>query len=190
MKSRILSLGLLLTFATAALPVAVSAQVWPWNYNANNGARQSGVISSTQGSSFTLSNGQTVFMHQGTVINPTGTTLAPGMRVNILGGYGGNNAINANEVDVTGSGQSYGYGQPYNYGQPYGYGNQNGQWQAQAEHDRWVREQQRLQAERDRAAREQWDRNHAQQNWQNRNGAAATDRTHNDQRRDDRNRDR
>lgn len=59
-----------------------------------------GIIQSVQGSSFTLNNGRTIFMHQGTVINPTGIRLKPGMQVTVYGPHAGNGAVNANEVDV------------------------------------------------------------------------------------------
>jgi hypothetical protein len=41
----------------------------------------------------------TVQLHQGTVINPTGISLEPGMRVTILG-YNGGHAFAANEIDT------------------------------------------------------------------------------------------
>lgn len=43
-------------------------------------------------------------LHQGTIINPTGLTLEPGMAVTILG-YGDGNQFDANEIDT-----------PYSYG--------------------------------------------------------------------------
>ncbi|MBV8600875.1 MAG: hypothetical protein JO359_04840 [Candidatus Eremiobacteraeota bacterium] len=152
----------------AAVPMAASAQTlpWPignilgqwnpgtWGYNNGNSINTGGVVASTQGSSLTLQNGVTVFLHQGTVINPTGTTLQPGMQVRVLGGPGGNNAINANEVDITGyanNGQ-YGYGSPYGYnGNPYPYSS------TQQRDDRWQREQWQR-----RQAQEQWQRQQAQ----------------------------
>lgn len=42
-----------------------------------------------------------VALHNGTVINPTGTTLALGMRVSILGQALPDGAIAANEIDLT-----------------------------------------------------------------------------------------
>jgi hypothetical protein len=47
-----------------------------------------------------------VQLHQGTVINPRGLTLQPGMRVTILG-YNGGRAFAANEIDTPY--QSYGF---------------------------------------------------------------------------------
>jgi len=40
-----------------------------------------------------------VQLHQGTIINPTGLTLSPGMSVTILGTNAGS-AFNANEIDT------------------------------------------------------------------------------------------
>ncbi|HTJ26834.1 MAG TPA: hypothetical protein VMA36_11810 [Candidatus Limnocylindria bacterium] len=58
-----------------------------------------------------------VTMHQGTIINPTGLQLAPGMRVTILG-HGDGGTFDANEVDTP-----YHYEgdvvYPYGYGYPY-----------------------------------------------------------------------
>ncbi|MEA2665516.1 MAG: hypothetical protein QOI11_2460, partial [Candidatus Eremiobacteraeota bacterium] len=73
-----------------------------WNGNGNNGnwngqgvygdrrggmrdAQISGVVASFGGYNLQLRNGTAVSLHQGTIINPTGTTLAPGMRVAIRG---------------------------------------------------------------------------------------------------------
>ncbi len=66
-----------------------------------------------------------VNLHQGTIINPTGLTLAPGQSVTILGRAEGN-AFSANEIDTPYQTLSavplypaYGY---YGYPYPYGYG--------------------------------------------------------------------
>ncbi|MBV8151374.1 MAG: hypothetical protein JO101_09450 [Candidatus Eremiobacteraeota bacterium] len=59
-----------------------------------------GEISAIQGLSLQLSNGRVVFLHHGTVINPTGTKLQPGMRIAVLGSPSGTDAIDANEIDV------------------------------------------------------------------------------------------
>ncbi|MHB8433816.1 MAG: hypothetical protein ACYC8W_10855 [Candidatus Tyrphobacter sp.] len=56
-----------------------------------------------------------VEMHQGTVINPTGLTLRPGMRVTIYGvSYG--QVLAANEIDAA---FGYRYGPGYGYGRGY-----------------------------------------------------------------------
>jgi hypothetical protein len=57
-----------------------------------------------------------VTMHQGTIINPTGLPLAPGMRVTVLGHAEGG-TFSANEIDTPY--QQYGAVYPYGYG--YGY---------------------------------------------------------------------
>jgi hypothetical protein len=62
-----------------------------------------------------------VRLHQGTVINPTGLTLAAGMSVTILGNSGGN-VFNANVIDTPYQ-TVYGYGYPYPY-----YGPEVGVW--------------------------------------------------------------
>jgi hypothetical protein len=62
-----------------------------------------GTIASVQGSSLTLGDGRTVFLHQGTVIHPTGTTLQPGMRIAISGDRSGYKRFNAGLIDVAGT---------------------------------------------------------------------------------------
>jgi hypothetical protein len=101
------TLGTLLLAALVASPALALAQGYgPNSYYGNGyydrGAQRqlSGIIQSVQGSSFTLDDGRTVFLRQGTVINPTGWRLRPGMRVNVTGFRAGNGAINANEVDI------------------------------------------------------------------------------------------
>ncbi len=107
MKNRILIAALAL--AAASAPLAGSAQ--PYNsYHWNHGTRSaSDRISSVNGSSFTLRDGQTVFLHQGTIINPTGLTLQPGMMVAVNGSPAGNGNINADEVDLAGGYDRNGY---------------------------------------------------------------------------------
>src|SRR6202035_5329663 len=58
-----------------------------------------------------------VQLHQGTIINPTGLTLAPGMVVSVLG-YNAGPFLAANEVDTPylfTSGVPYYAGRPWNY---------------------------------------------------------------------------
>jgi hypothetical protein len=62
-----------------------------------------GTIASVQGSSLTMGDGRTVFLHQGTVIHPTGTTLQPGMRIAITGDRSGRGRFNAGLIDVAGT---------------------------------------------------------------------------------------
>src|ERR1700678_4001 len=58
-----------------------------------------------------------VQLHQGTIINPTGLTLAPGMIVSIMG-YNAGSVFEANQVDTPYqfySGYPYYAGHPWNY---------------------------------------------------------------------------
>jgi hypothetical protein len=58
-----------------------------------------------------------VQLHQGTIINPTGLTLAPGMIVSIMG-YNAGSFFAANEIDTP---YTYYYGRPYYQGHPWDY---------------------------------------------------------------------
>ena len=104
MKSSRAFSALLIT-ALALAPLAALAQ--PYNYPPPpSGYQQGGArdvivwISSVQGSSFTTGDGRTVFLHRGTIINPTGITLRPGMRVHVWGWTAHNHNINADKVSV------------------------------------------------------------------------------------------
>jgi hypothetical protein len=70
------------------------------NGSMNGNGRYTGVISSVQGSALMLQNGTTVFLKNGTVINPSGTHLQAGMRIAVAGTPAGNGNINATEVDI------------------------------------------------------------------------------------------
>ena len=58
-----------------------------------------------------------VALHPGTIINPTGLTLAPGMTVSILG-YNEGDAFAANEIDTP---YTYSSGVPFYSGHPWNY---------------------------------------------------------------------
>ena len=58
-----------------------------------------------------------VSLHPGTIINPTGLTLAPGMIVSILG-YNAGSYFSANEIDTP---YTFYGGEPYYLGHPWGY---------------------------------------------------------------------
>ena len=105
-------LGALVLAALIAAPsLAVADLDNGYNGNNNNNGNGSGrarfngqvtgIIQSVQGSSFTLDSGRTVFLKQGTVINPRGAHLRSGMQVTVTGVRAGNGAINASEVDIT-----------------------------------------------------------------------------------------
>ncbi|HVS45080.1 MAG TPA: hypothetical protein VMS32_00235 [Verrucomicrobiae bacterium] len=97
-----------------------SAQTYPQNgrnddgYGNNNGSygqqdrdRETvdGVVASFDRFNLVLRVGRgqdiAVHLHQGTIINPTGTTLRRGMRVDIRGYQNGDGALEANRIDVT-----------------------------------------------------------------------------------------
>jgi hypothetical protein len=79
-----------------------------WNGQGQYGDRRggmrgnelTGVVASFGGYNLQLRNGTAVSLHQGTVINPTGTTLAPGMRIAIRGSRNSAGGFNADEIDV------------------------------------------------------------------------------------------
>jgi hypothetical protein len=85
----------LLTAALFAAPIAGFAQG-----NGYGNAQYRGTISSVKGGAVTLNDGRTVFLENGTVINPTGIELQSGMRISIMGSPAGNGNINAGEIDV------------------------------------------------------------------------------------------
>ena len=97
------SAALAVTFAVAALPMAASAQAEDQELQ---GTVQS--INSTFNITVLDSNGNldNVELHQGTVINPTGLTLAPGMNVTI-DGYDDGSQFDANVIQT-----------PYQYSGP------------------------------------------------------------------------
>lgn len=91
----------------AATVAPASAQVSPYYYPPaapapRRGNDLRGVVAGFGGYSMTLNvrRGQVpVQLHRGTIIEPTGTTLQPGMRVNIHG-YWSNGAFYANRIVV------------------------------------------------------------------------------------------
>ena len=74
------------------------------NRYGNGGNNLTGTVSSFSPYNLYLNNGLHVVLHNGTVINPTGANLAPGMRVRVIGNRNGDGTFNANEVDVVGNG--------------------------------------------------------------------------------------
>lgn len=80
--------------------------------NQNNARQLSGIVSSFSAYNMQLNNGQRVVLHQGTIINPTGTTLQPGMRVAIYGHGNNDGSFEADQINVIGNGYSNtgGYG--------------------------------------------------------------------------------
>jgi len=89
--------------------------------NGNYGGQINGIVSSFSAFNLQLNNGQHVDLHQGTVINPTGTTLQPGMRISIVGHDEGNGSFAAATINVVGNNGNYG-----NTGNAGNYGNYGG----------------------------------------------------------------
>jgi Domain of unknown function (DUF5666) len=71
----------------------------------NRGNQLTGSVSSFSPYNLYLSNGTHVELHNGTVINPTGTNLTAGQRVRVIGNWNGDGTFNANEIDVVGNGR-------------------------------------------------------------------------------------
>ena len=109
-------IGALALAALISAPSLAVAQPYGNYGNNGNGSGNSrsgqvtGIIQSVQGSSFTLDNGRTVFLTQGTVLSPTGLRLQSGMQVTVTGVWAGNGAINASEVANYGNNGNYNYG--------------------------------------------------------------------------------
>jgi hypothetical protein len=120
----------LLTAAIAAAPLAALAdndwgQHRGGNYS-NFAARAQGTIAETRGSMLRMDDGRPVYLHRGTVINPTGITLRPGMRISVSGSPGGNGGINADVIDVAQRGYNSGNWNGAAFPNQRPYPNQNG----------------------------------------------------------------
>jgi hypothetical protein len=99
---RTLALGLIIA-ATTIAPMAASAQDSPRMAAQTFRHAEAGRIRSVHGSSLTLEDGRVVFLHEGTVINPTGTTLRRGMEITIRGNRDGYKRFNASVIDRRGT---------------------------------------------------------------------------------------
>jgi len=122
MKSR-LALQVIAVAAIAALPLAAFAAVpgqeqLKGTVTAFNG-KYSLHVEDTKSKDI-----DAVQLHQGTIINPTGLTLRPGMKVTVLGTSVGG-VLDANEIDTpyhVAYNQGFGYGGYGGYGRGYGFG--------------------------------------------------------------------
>lgn len=117
MKSR-LALQVIAAVAVAALPLAASAAVpgqeqLKGTVTAFNG-KYSLHVEDTKSKDI-----DAVQLHQGTIINPTGLTLRPGMKVTILGTPSAGGVLDANEIDTP---YHVAYDQNLGYGRYGGYG--------------------------------------------------------------------
>ena len=120
MKRILTALILVLPLSLSALPA--SAQSAPSYAVANDDAQIRGrIVSFDGGYSVQVrdENGyiDRVQLHEGTIINPTGLTLAPGMIVSILG-YNAGPVFAANEIDTP---YTFYAGVPYYAGHPWNY---------------------------------------------------------------------
>jgi hypothetical protein len=77
------------------------------NGSGNRGNQLSGRVSSFSPYNLYLSNGTHVVLHNGTVINPTGSNLTSGENVRVVGNWNQDGTFNANEIDVTNNGGNY-----------------------------------------------------------------------------------
>ena len=123
-------------FSTLILPIAASADSLP-NYAANKEMIHGRISSVTGKYDIDVRDDRGyvdhVRLHDGTVINPTGLTLAAGETVTIIGGNQGR-VFRADEIDTpysddmqSNDGRGDGYqgfpvGYPDSYGNPYAYG--------------------------------------------------------------------
>jgi len=76
----------------------------------NDNGQLSGVVSAFSDFSLQLNNRENVVLHQGTVINPTGISLAPGMQVAIYGRNDGNGTFEADTINVLNANGQYNSG--------------------------------------------------------------------------------
>ncbi len=135
----IFSVAAAAAFSTLSLPITATADSLP-SYAANDRETIHGRISSVPGKYDLYVRDDRgyvdhVVIHDGTVINPTGLTLAAGETVTIVGeSQGGvfradevdtpySSDMQSNDYDGAGDGyQGYPVGYPYGYGNPYAYG--------------------------------------------------------------------
>jgi hypothetical protein len=120
--------GMLVTAAVAAFSLPAAAQATLPSYaTGNTDETIHGTIAAVNGArdiSVRDDRGfvDHVTLHQGTIINPTGLTLAPGQKVTILGQANGQ-AFSANQIDTPyhSYGVGFDYGYPYYGGYAYGF---------------------------------------------------------------------
>lgn len=130
-KSSLLSLALVAATATAASAqwYPGGAQGYPGQQGYFNGrsVQARGIVASYNWYDLQLqtTNGRNAYvhLHQGTIINPRGTTLRNGMPVRVIGYLDGSGVLQANEVDVVNN--RCAYGNTGNNGGYYGNGNRN-----------------------------------------------------------------
>jgi hypothetical protein len=107
---------------TLAAPIAAQAQEVPSYAAAQNDQQIQGRVTAFDGTyNLTVADNSgysdNVQLHDGTIINPTGLTLAPGMIVNVLG-YNAGPVFEANEIDTP---YTFYDAVPYYSGHPWNY---------------------------------------------------------------------
>lgn len=93
MKRHALLATLMGSALTLIMPFAASAQ------NSQYASRV-GLITDVQANQVTLDSGMTVYLREGTIINPTGATLYRGMRVRVLGMRQNHWRLDARRIDL------------------------------------------------------------------------------------------
>jgi hypothetical protein len=90
--------------ALIALMGSALAITMPFAASAQNGqyAARVGLITDVQANQITLDSGMTVYLHEGTIINPTGVTLYRGMRVRATGMRQSHYRLDARQIDLMG----------------------------------------------------------------------------------------
>lgn len=93
-------------FAIAISPLAALADSSDYHggnmagsYDGANG-RLSGIVASVHGGAVTLRNGRTIFLQNGTTIEPTGASIQPGERLSVSGFNAGDGNINARDISI------------------------------------------------------------------------------------------
>jgi hypothetical protein len=86
----------------ATLMGSALALMMPFAASAQNGqlAARVGLVTDVQANQVTLDSGMTIYLHQGTIINPTGTTLYRGMRVRAIGMRQSHWRLDARRIDL------------------------------------------------------------------------------------------
>lgn len=93
MKRQALIATLMGSALTVMMPFAASAQNGQY-------ASRVGLITDVQDTQVTLDSGMTIYLHEGTVINPTGVKLYRGMRVRVYGMRQSHYRLDAHRVDL------------------------------------------------------------------------------------------
>ncbi len=88
----------------ATLMGSTLALMMPFAASAQNGqyATRISFIMGIDSNRIMLDNGMTVFLHEGTIISPTGASLIPGMRIRVSGMRQSHYRLDARVIDLPG----------------------------------------------------------------------------------------